>query len=186
MRSYLLEPPARKLPAADEVTIDRKHYYRQLLHGWYQFNCVVTGDTVRSTKFYIPEGSIYNQPTVFIAVPDDVSAWNFMVASGWKALSDRYGLYLVLMEPKEGKWGKEAEETAYFNALGNDISLRPMQCNQAGLFTANGMESVDADIKQYLIHLGIVAEKPRRSGRAGRFEADIGGADRDQHFDGPF
>lgn len=131
MRSYLMEAVAQELPAAESVTIDRQHYYRQFLHGYYQFNCVVSKEQgiVRSAKFYIPEGSIYNQPTIIIAIPENSNPWEFMVRSGWKSLADEYGLYLVLMEPKEdGDWGNVEEESEYFNALSNDLSLRPMFC----------------------------------------------------------
>ncbi len=131
MRSYLTEAVAQDLPAAESVTIDRQHYYRQFLHGYYQFDCVVSKEKgiVRSTKFYIPEGSIYNQPTVIIAIPENRNPWEFMVSSGWKSLADEYGLYLVLMEPKDdADWGNVEDECAYFNALGNDLALRPMFC----------------------------------------------------------
>lgn len=80
---------------ASLVTIDRKNYYRQFLHGYYQFDCAVSESVTRSAKFYIPEGSIYNQPTVFIGIPGGRNPWDFMVESGWKELSDYYGLYLV-------------------------------------------------------------------------------------------
>lgn len=132
MRSNITEAVAQTLPAAESVTIDRQHYYRQFLHGYYQFDCVVSREQglVRSSKFYIPEGSIYNQPTVIIAVPEDVNTWDFMVKSGWKSLADEYGLYLVLMEPaEEGRWGDAETERAYFDALSNDLSLRPMFCS---------------------------------------------------------
>ena len=56
MKSYLQEPEAQRLPDATEATINRSHYYRQFLHGYYQFDCVVTKEVTRSTKFYIPEG----------------------------------------------------------------------------------------------------------------------------------
>lgn len=69
MKSYLQEPVAQALPDASLVTIDRKNYYRQFLHGYYQFDCAVSGAVTRSAKFYIPEGSVYNQPTVFIGIP---------------------------------------------------------------------------------------------------------------------
>lgn len=129
MRSYLMEPVAKKLPDAAEAAIDRAHYYRQFLHGYYQFDCVVTKDETRSTKFYIPEGSIYNQPTVFIGIPGDKNPWEFMVASGWKALSDEYGLYLVLMEAKDGTWKGDEADFAYLDALNNDLAIRPMFCS---------------------------------------------------------
>ncbi len=130
MRSYLQEPAARKLPDASEVTIDRQHYYRQFLHGYYQFDCVVNPEVTRSAKFYIPEGSVYNQPTIFIGVPGRENPWEFMVNSGWKGLSDDYGLYLVLMEAKdENGWINDEADRDYLNALNNDLSLRPMFCS---------------------------------------------------------
>lgn len=129
MKSYLQEAVAQKLPDAAEATIDKAHYYRQFLHGYYQFDCVVEKGVTRSAKFYIPEGSIYNQPTVFVGVPGGKNSWNFMVESGWKALADEYGLYLILMEAAdESGWKGDQADEAYLNALNNDISLRPMFC----------------------------------------------------------
>lgn len=149
MKSYLMEPVAQKLLDAAEATIDRKHYYRQFLHGYYQFDCVVTKEETRSTKFYIPEGSIYNQPTIFIGVPSEENPWNFMVKSGWKALADEYGLYLVLMEAKEGKWNGDEADTAYLNALNNDLSVRPMFCSfQPNFYAAAYGDAADVIGKQ--------------------------------------
>ena len=130
MKSYLQEPAAQKLPDASEASIDRKHYYRQFLHGYYQFDCVVKKGVARSAKFYIPEGSVYNQPTVFVGIPGGENSWEFMVKSGWKALSDQYGLYLVLMEAsEESGWKNDEADQDYLNALNNDLSLRPMFCS---------------------------------------------------------
>lgn len=145
MRSYLQEPAAQTLPDASEVSIDKKHYYRQFLHGYYQFDCTVSKDVVRSAKFYIPEGSIYNQPTVFLGIPGGWNPWKFMVESGWKELSDYYGLYLVLMEAKDEKgWHCEEEDIAYLNALNNDLSLRPMFCSfQANFYAAAYGDAAD-------------------------------------------
>ena len=130
MKSYLQEPEARRLPAAREAFINRKHYYGQFLHGYYQFDCVVDKDTVRSAKFYIPEGSIYNQPTVFVGVPGGTNPWSFMVESGWKALSDQYGLYLVLMEARDAKgWRNDQADMDYLDDWNNDLGLRPKLCS---------------------------------------------------------
>ena len=60
---------AQTLPEADKLTVDPMHYYRQVLHGYYNFNCYVSEGVTRTAKFYIPEGSVYNQPTIFLAVP---------------------------------------------------------------------------------------------------------------------
>ncbi|MBS5283516.1 MAG: acetylxylan esterase [Clostridiales bacterium] len=146
MRSFLQEPEAQRLPDASEAYIDRKHYYRQFLHGYYQFDCVVSESTVRSAKFYIPEGSVYNQPTVFVGVPGGYNPWEFMVQSRWKQLADQYGLYLVLMEAAdENGWCRREEDLAYLDALNNDIALRPMFCSfQASFYTAAYGDAADA------------------------------------------
>lgn len=145
MKSYLQEPVAQTLPDASLAAIDRKHYYRQFLHGYYQFDCAVGEGVTRSAKFYIPEGSIYNQPTVFIGVPGGANPWDFMTESGWKELSDYYGLYLVLMEAKDDKgWNNDRADQDYLNALNNDIALRPMFCSfQASFYAAAYGDAAD-------------------------------------------
>lgn len=165
MKSYLQEPEAQRLPDATEATINRSHYYRQFLHGYYQFDCVVEKDVTRSTKFYIPEGSIYNQPTIFLGVPGGKNSWDFLVESGWKALADEYGLYLVLMEASdETGWKGDQADEAYLNALNNDISLRPMFCSfQPNFYAVAYGDSAD-----------VVARQSRKSPRAYAAVALIG------------
>lgn len=165
MKSYLQEPEAQRLPDATEATINRSHYYRQFLHGYYQFDCVVEKDVTRSTKFYIPEGSIYNQPTIFLGVPGGKNSWDFLVESGWKALADEYGLYLVLMEASdETGWKGDQADEAYLNALNNDISLRPMFCSfQPNFYVVAYGDSAD-----------VVARQSRKSPRAYAAVALIG------------
>ncbi len=121
-------PEAKRLPDAEKLTIDRDHYYGQTLCGYYQFDCVVTEKKTRSAKFYIPEGSIFNQPTVFVMVPENYETWSFLVESGWKEMADKEKLYMVLMEPEQEAWGAPEEEIAYINALNEDISFRPFFC----------------------------------------------------------
>jgi poly(3-hydroxybutyrate) depolymerase len=131
MKSWLEEPEAQQLPDAGNLHVNKKHYYQQILHGYYQFDCVVSKDKniIRSTKFYIPEGSIYNQPTIIIALPENTNPWKFIVDSGWKDLADHYGLYLVMAEPvNDGTWGDIESEAEYLNALDGDLNLRPMFC----------------------------------------------------------
>ena len=146
MKSYLQEPVAQALPDASLVTIDRKNYYRQFLHGYYQFDCAVRESVTRSAKFYIPEGSIYNQPTVFIGIPGGRNPWDFMVESGWKELSDYYGLYLVLMEAGDGGvWRNDQADMDYLNALNNDLAVRPLFCSfQANFYAAAYGDAADA------------------------------------------
>lgn len=119
---------AQDLPDAGSLVIDREHYYRQVLHGYYNFDCVVNDHLTRSAKFYVPENSVYNQPTVFIAVPDGRETYGFLVESGWKQMADERGLYIVMMEPAHGGWKDTDEEAAYITALNEDVNFRPFFC----------------------------------------------------------
>lgn len=120
---------AQSLPDAESLKIDRGNYYKQALQGYYQFDCVVSEAKVRSAKFYIPANSIYNQPTVFILIPGQTDAYEFLVTSGWKKMSDEKGIYIVLLEPdEEGLWQGDEIEEVYINALREDVSYRPLFC----------------------------------------------------------
>lgn len=119
---------AQALPDPEKLTIDPDHYYRQVLCGYYQFDCEVEEGTVRSAKFYIPENTVFNQPTVFLGVPDGEDSWEFLVKSGWKQTADEKGLSMVLMEPENGVWGNPEKEAAYMTALNEDVNFRPFFC----------------------------------------------------------
>lgn len=116
---------ARKLPEADSFTIDPENYYRQAVCGYYDFCCRVSRDKVRTAKFYIPDGSEYNQPTIFIGVPASYETDRFLLESGWKDLADKNHFYLVMMEAENGSWGDDESEIAYINALREDVNYRP-------------------------------------------------------------
>ena len=119
---------AQTLPEADKLTVDPMHYYRQVLHGYYNFNCYVSEGVTRTAKFYIPEGSVYNQPTIFLAVPAARPTDEFLVDSGWKDLADQMGFYIILMEAENGVWGDDAKEIPYITALNEDVNFRPFFC----------------------------------------------------------
>ncbi|HJC47680.1 MAG TPA: prolyl oligopeptidase family serine peptidase [Candidatus Lachnoclostridium pullistercoris] len=119
---------AQALPDAESLTIDPEHYYRQVLHGYYQFDCTVKEGVVRSAKFYIPENTVFNQPTVFVTVPDGEESWEFLVKSGWKQMADVRQLCIVLMEPENGAWSDEEADIAYITALNEDVGFRPFFC----------------------------------------------------------
>lgn len=118
----------KNLPRAEEMEIDLDDYYGQVIQGYYNYDCVVSGGVTRTAKFYIPDGTVYNQPTVFVGVPDGVDTYQFLVDSGWKALADKEIFHVVLMEPENGKWGKAEDEIAYISALNQDVSYRPFFC----------------------------------------------------------
>ena len=115
----------KPLPDADSLAIDREDYYGQALNGYYDFSCHVSKDKVRSAKFYIPEGSIRNQPTIFIGVPAFFSTDAFIIQSGWKALADELHFYLIMMEAENGRWSDDESEFLYINALREDVNYRP-------------------------------------------------------------
>ena len=129
---------AQSLPDAASLTVDPKHYYRQVLHGYYNFNCVVSEGVTRTAKFYVPEGSVYNQPTVFLMVPAQYETSEFLQDSGWKDLADQMGLYIVLMEAENGAWGEDEKEIAYITALDEDVNFRPLFCAFSSKFFAYG------------------------------------------------
>lgn len=129
---------AQTLPDAASLTVDPMHYYRQVLHGYYNFNCVVSEGVVRTAKFYVPEGSVYNQPTVFLGVPASYDTAAFLVDSGWKEVADQRGLYIVLMEAENGAWGDDEKEIAYITALNEDVNFRPFFCAFSSKFFAYG------------------------------------------------
>lgn len=116
---------AKTLPEADSLTIDRKNYYRQDLNGYYNFECHVSDSIVRTAKFYIPDGSVRNQPTIFICVPALYKTDQFLRESGWKALADELHFYLIMMEAENGIWGDDDKEFSYINALREDVNYRP-------------------------------------------------------------
>lgn len=124
----ILKMKAQALPNPESLTIDPEHYYRQVICGYYQFDCAVKENVTRSAKFYIPENTVFNQPTIFVAVPDGEDSWEFLVKSGWKQMADEKSLSIVVMEPENGAWGDEEAEIEYITALNEDVSFRPFFC----------------------------------------------------------
>ena len=118
---------AQELPDAEDMVIDYDDYYGQVLHGYYNYDCYVNENVTRTAKFYIPENTVYNQPTVFISVPAGEDSWEFFVNSGWKDACDKYVFHTVLVETAEecGEWGDIEDEIAYLSALRDDVSYRP-------------------------------------------------------------
>lgn len=127
---------AQTLPDAASLTVDPMNYYRQVLHGYYNFDCIVSDGVVRTAKFYVPEGSVYNQPTVFIGVPANRPTDEFLQESGWKDLADERHLYIVLMEAENGAWGGDDKEIPYITALNEDVNFRPFFCAFSSRFFA--------------------------------------------------
>lgn len=128
---------AKKMPRADQLKLDKMNYYGQVLCGYYDFSCVVDENMARSAKFYIPEGSVYNQPTVFLLIPEKEDPYEFLVKSGWKKAADQNKIYIVILEPDEsGKWGSREAESRYLSAMCEDVNYRPLFCAFASCFYA--------------------------------------------------
>ena len=140
---------AKTMPQADSLTLDRDHYYRQVLCGYYDFDCVIDEGITRKAKFYIPENSGYNQPTVFVMIPGGWDPYEFLTESGWKDQADEEGLYIVLMEPENGgNWGSREDEAAYINKLRENVGCRPLFCPFPSNFYAAAYHDA-ADILTY-------------------------------------
>ncbi len=142
-------PIAKELPKAEDMVIDPINYYSQVIQGYYNFNCVVSKNLTRPAKFYIPEGSVYNQPTVFVMVPDGYDPYQFLEASGWKEAADLLKLYIVFMEPDKQGWQDTDSESAYINALRDDVSYRPFFCTFSSNFYAIAYDEKPTSILLY-------------------------------------
>ncbi len=141
---------AKELPKAEDIHIDFDDYNGQKIQGYYNFNCVVSKDAegnkkIRTAKFYIPEGTVFNQPTVFVGVPNGVDTGEFLVKSGWKDLADKKKLHIVMMEPENEKWDQGEDDIRYIQELNTDVSYRPFFCAFSSNFYGIGYgESSDA------------------------------------------
>lgn len=140
---------AKELPKAEDIHIDYDDYNGQKIQGYYNFNCVVSKDAegnkkIRTAKFYIPEGTVFNQPTVFVGVPNGVDTGEFLVKSGWKDLADKKKLHIVMMEPENGQWDQGEDDIKYIKELNTDVSYRPFFCAFSSNFYGIGYgESAD-------------------------------------------
>lgn len=145
---------AQALPEAEDMVINYDDYYGQVLHGYYNYDCYVNETTTRTAKFYIPEGTVYNQPTVFIMVPAGVNTYGFLVESGWKDAADKYIFHVVLMETdKSGVWGDIDKEMEYLSAVRDDVSYRPFFVSFSSNFYAIAYGNcADALMKHAMAH----------------------------------
>lgn len=117
---------AKPLPAMDSLTVDRDHYYRQVLHGFYDLPCMLANGGQRSAYLYVPESSAYNQPVIYILAPKGGNPGCFLEKSGWKDKSDAAGLYLVVLTPEDQAWDPAPQEMPYLAAVLKRVLNRPL------------------------------------------------------------
>lgn len=86
------------------------------LTGYFEKSFDING-TARTAKFYIAPTAPVRSFFTVIAVPEDISTTEFMVASGWHSIADRNEEGLVLLEPGKDGWGDAASEQEYINAV---------------------------------------------------------------------
>jgi poly(3-hydroxybutyrate) depolymerase len=140
---------AKELPKAEAMVIDPVNYYGQVIQGYYNYDCFVSKESTRQAKFYIPEGSVYNQPTVFVMVPDGYATYQFLETSGWKDIADFSKLYIVMVEPGAQGWGETVPESKYIDALREDVSFRPFFCTFSSNFYAIAYDEKASSILTY-------------------------------------
>ncbi len=116
------------MPAMDSLTLDRDHYYQQVLTGYYEMPCRLKDGSTRRATVYVPENSRFNQPTALILVPDNTDPGAFLEDSGWMREADEDKLYLVLLEPEQGLWKNWKEEMPYVDSVLRRIAARPLFC----------------------------------------------------------
>lgn len=115
----------KQLPALDSLVVNRDHYYQQVLDGYYDFPCTMPDGSIRAGKLYMPSGSVYCQPTVYLLVPDGENPGVFLEKSGWKKCADEERLFLVILEPENGCWKKAEEESVYIDAVCRIVVNKP-------------------------------------------------------------
>ncbi len=86
------------------------------LTGYLEKSFDVNGET-RTAKFYIAATASIRSLFTIITVPEGYKTTEFMVASGWHALTDKNEEGLVLLEPGQNEWGSPEAEQDYINAV---------------------------------------------------------------------
>jgi poly(3-hydroxybutyrate) depolymerase len=75
------------------------------------------GDTTRTAKLYVPDGTPQGAMVVVMTVPEGQETLSFLKDSGWMDKADAEGICLFVLEPAEGtSWGSLEDEMAYITA----------------------------------------------------------------------
>lgn len=103
--------------------VNRKDPRRCFLTGVFQEPVEVNG-TSRTFYTYLNPNLRYNQPCVVVAVPNGVSAPEYLECSGWKQFADDHNVFLFLAVPENGTWILDGSDADYFNKVYLQINSR--------------------------------------------------------------
>lgn len=117
----------------DGVLLD---YYKVVYSGYFDISMSYDGITGRDLRMYIPEGSRYSQPTIYLMVPSHTDPYQFMVDSGWKTVADKEKATIYLLMPQRvknsagaaadwGTWGNDDEVMTYIAKAVDTAGQRP-------------------------------------------------------------
>lgn len=90
----------------------------QMLYQGYYEQEITVGETTRSAKVYIPEGSDQGSYFVILTVPDEMNTEEFLLTNGWmeEAEENDFCLFVMESEAGNGQWGSVEDEAAYVEA----------------------------------------------------------------------
>ena len=77
---------------------------------------IQVGETTRTAKLYVPDGTPQGAMFVVMNVPEGQQTLAFMKDSGWMDKADEEGFCLFVLESANGTWGTAEEEMAYIAA----------------------------------------------------------------------
>lgn len=107
--------------------VNPKDPYKPIFRGLYEDSVTVKGRK-RTFKTYIPDSVTQGDNSIYVAVPSGVDTAFFLSSSGWKAIADKYKLYLFAFEPEGKDWNtaKALDEIDYISAVFNRVvNVRP-------------------------------------------------------------
>ena len=115
------------------------------ISGYYT-EAIPSGETVYNIRRYIPVDCQLNCPCVQLVIPSGADPYDFLAASGWKAVADKERLTVVLMIPQNeaNAWGAYDETVAYFKAIGaNQLCGKFRYCRRDALYMVGYGDGAD-------------------------------------------
>jgi len=105
------------------------------IRGYYEQDITVSNEITRTAKVYISENAKYGDYFVILNAPAGERTTSFLQDSGWMDLADENCFNLFVLEPANGTWGTDIEESAYmaaaYKTLMDGLYYRPAGCYYA-------------------------------------------------------